>query len=264
MPRSPAVRKGIALLLWLALLTAFLAAAARHPGGVVGVLETALRTVRLSPQGLLLLAGIYLVRPLLLLPVTVLTAFCGFLFGPLWGVAVAHVAALASASMGYLLVRRWRGRRPAAAADESPVTPPGWMGRLRHGAFEAVLVSRLSFVPGDLVNGAAGALGLPFGPFAAATALGGLPGTVVGVLAGAGMRGQGFSAAAIALRPGFVAASLALALVSLALAVTLRRRQRPSGAGTGAGTGDGASEREALVGQVGEVPADRQRGGRGR
>ncbi len=260
MPRSPAVRKGVALLLWLALLTAFLAAAARHPGGVVGVLETALRTVRLSPGGLLLLAGIYLVRPLLLLPVTVLTAFCGFLFGPLWGIAVAHVAALASASIGYLLVRQWRGLRPAGAADGSLDAATGWMGRLRHGTFETVLVSRLSFVPGDLVNGAAGALGLPFVPFAAATALGGLPGTVVGVLAGAGMRGQDFRAAAIALRPGFIVASLALALVSLALAVTLRRRQRPPGAGTG----EGASEREAFVGQVGEVPADRQRGGRGR
>lgn len=260
MLRSPALRRGIALLLWLALLTAFLVAAGRHPGGVVGVLETALRTIRLSTGGLLLLAGIYLVRPLLLLPVTVLTAFCGYLFGPVWGAAAAHVAATASASVAYLMVRRWRGRHSAGAANGSAVVPPGWMGRLRHGTFEAVLVSRLSFVPGDLVNGAAGALALPFGPFVAATALGGLPGTVVGVLAGAGMRGQDFRAAAIAVRPGFIVASLALALLSLAVAVTLRRRLRAAGAGTA----ERASEREALVGQIGEVPADRQRSGRGR
>lgn len=257
MTPSPTVRKGIALLLWLALVTAFLVAAGHHPGGVAGVLEAALRAIRLSAGGLLLLAGIYLVRPLLLLPVTVLTAFCGYLFGPLWGAAVAHVAATASASVAYLVVRRWRGRREVAVADPSA---SGWMGRLRHGTFEAVLVSRLSFVPGDLVNGAAGALALPFGPFAAATLLGGLPGTVVGVLAGAGMRGGDFRAAAITLRPGFIVASLALALLSVAVAVALRRRLRAPGAGSGGGT----SERETLVGQVGEVAADRQRGGRGR
>jgi len=256
MTRSPTVRKGVALLLWLALLTAFLVAAGRHPGGVEGVLVMALRAIRLSAGGLLLLAGIYLVRPLLLLPVTVLTAFCGYLFGPLWGVVVAHVAATASASVAYLVVRRWRGRGQVGVADRSV---PGWMGRLRHGTFEAVLASRLSFVPGDLVNGAAGALALPFAPFAAATALGGLPGTVVGVLAGAGMRGRDFRAAAITLRPGFIVASLVLALLSVAVAVALRRRLRAPGAANG-----GASERETLLGQVGEVAADRQRGGRGR
>ncbi len=213
------MRKGVALLLWLAMLAAFLAAASRHAGGVLGMLEAALRTIRRSPDGLALLAGIYLVRPLLLLPVTVLTAFCGYLFGPLWGVAIAHTAALASATAGYLAVRWWRGSRPLAA-------DPAWTERLRRRTFETVLVSRLSFVPGDLVNGVAGGLALPFVPFALATALGGLPGTLVGVLAGAAMHGEGFRAAAVHVRPGFIGASLALAVLSLALAVTLRRRGR--------------------------------------
>jgi uncharacterized membrane protein YdjX (TVP38/TMEM64 family) len=225
MRRSATVRKTTALLSWMALLAVFLVLASRHPGGVAGVLEVALRSVRHSPGGLLALAGIYLIRPLLLLPVTVLTAFCGYLFGPGWGLAVAHVAALASASVGYLMARWWRGRRPAGAEDAS--VPPGWMGRLRHGTFEAVLASRLSFVPGDLVNAAAGAMALPFVPFAAATALGGLPGTVVGVLAGAGMRGRGFRAAAIEVRPAFIVASLVLAVISVLLAVALRRRLQP-------------------------------------
>ena len=216
---KPAVRRGVALLLWLVVLSAFLVAAGRHPGGVVGVLETALRTIRRSPDGLALLAGIYLVRPLLLLPVTILTMFCGYLFGPLWGVAIAHTAAVGSASAGYLAVRWWRGGR-------SPTADPAWTERLRLRTFETVLVSRLSFVPGDLVNGMAGALALPFTPFAVATVLGGLPGTVVGVLAGAAMHGEGFRAAALHLRPGFILASLALAALSLAVAVTLRRRGR--------------------------------------
>lgn len=224
MLRSPAARRTVArrtvaLLLWLALLAAFLLAAGRHPQGVLGELEAALRTVRGSPEGWLLLAGIYLVRPVLLLPVTVLTAFCGYLFGPLWGVVVAHVAAIVSASVGYLMARWWRGGLALPGS--------GWRRRLQGGAFEAVLVARLSFVPGDLVNGAAGALALPYLSFAAASALGGLPGTVVGVLAGAGMRGGGFRAASVEVHPPFIVASLALALISVLLAWGLRRRRGP-------------------------------------
>jgi len=204
-----------ALVLWLVLLASFLALASRHPDGVLGALEGFLRAVSLSPRGLLLLALLYVARPLLLLPVTVLTAFCGYLFGPLPGLLVAAVAGVASAAVGYLAARLWRGRLPAV--------PGRWWARLRRGTFEAVLVSRLSFVPGDLVNGAAGALGLRFGSFVAATALGGLPGTVVGVLAGAGMRGGRFEAGGIHLRPAFIVASLALAAASLGVAAVLRR-----------------------------------------
>lgn len=204
-------------MLWLVLLASFLALASRHPGGVVGVLEGFLRAVTLTPGGLMLLAGLYLVRPLLLLPVTVLTAFCGYLFGPLPGLVVAEAAGVASAAVGYQVVRSWRG--------PSPAVPGRWWQRLRRDTFQAVLVSRLSFVPGDLVNGAAGALGLRFGPFVVATAVGGLPGTVVGVLAGAGMRSGRFEAGLIHLRPGFIVASLGLALASLAVAALLRRRR---------------------------------------
>lgn len=248
MLRSPTARRTAALGAWLGLLAVFLAAALRHPQGVVGVMEMALNRVGHGPDGWLLLAAIYLVRPLLLLPVTVLTAFCGYLYGPLWGVVAAHAAAVVSASVGYGMARWWRGRTTTAAV--------GWQRRLRSGGFETVLVSRLGFVPGDLVNGASGALALPFAPFLAATALGGLPGTVVGVLAGAGMRGRSFQATAIEVRPGFIVASLALALLSLLVAWVLRRRV---GADPGA-----PSQPEALAGQLGEVTADRQRGGGGR
>jgi len=217
MPRSPALRRVLALLLWAVLLASFVVLASRHPGGILGVLAAFLHAVTLSPRGLLLLAGLYLVRPLLLLPVTVLTAFCGYLFGPLLGLLVAEVAGVASAVVGYLAVRWWRGTPPAV--------PAAWWQRLRRGTFEAVLVSRLSFVPGDLVNGAAGVLALRLGPFVAATALGGLPGAVVGVLAGAGMRGASFEAAPVRLHPAFIAGSLGLALASLAVGMVLRRRR---------------------------------------
>ena len=65
------------------------------------------------PLGWLWLVGIYLLRPLLLLPMTILTVFTGFLFGLGWGLAYALTATLASASLAYLLARFLRvGRFP--------------------------------------------------------------------------------------------------------------------------------------------------------
>lgn len=215
MPVTRRALRIVALVVWLAAVTTFLLVAARHPGGIVGQLGAWLRFVSGSPEGLALLLGLYLVRPLLLLPVTVLTAFSGYLLGPWAGLALAHGAALLSASMGYAVARWWRGRPPRG--------PAPWLERLRSSSFEAILVSRLTFVPGDLVNGAAGALALPYGAFALATLLGGLPGTTVAALAGAGM-GGGFDPTHVRLRLGFVLASVALAGVSLGAAALLRRR----------------------------------------
>ncbi len=235
----------VALAVWAAGVGVFLVLASRHPGGLVGQLQAWLAFVASSPAGLAFLAGLYLARPLLLLPVTVLTAFCGYLLGPWWGLALAHGAGLLSASVGYAVARLWRGR--------SGRLPSAWLTRLRARTFEAVLVSRLTFVPGDLVNGAAGALALPFGPFVSATLAGGLPGTTVAVLAGAGMAG-GFDATRVHLRPGFVVASVGLALASVALAALLRRRghggllggtpdRAPVADAAGDGVDDGAGER---------------------
>lgn len=215
MPRRLPRTRVLALAVWLTVVAIALLVAAREGGGVGAVMARVLRYVGGSPAGILVLIGVYLLRPLLLLPVTVLTAFCGYLFGPWLGLLVAHAGGLLSAGVAYLVARLWRGRPPAV--------PVPWLARMRDRTFETVLVSRLTFVPGDVVNGLAGALALPLRAFLAATVLGGLPGTLVGAFAGAGMQG-GFEAGGVHLRPEFVATSLVLAAASLGLARLLRRR----------------------------------------
>ena len=131
------------------------------------------------------------------------------------GTLFALLMALLSATTAYLLAR-WLGpRRP----PEGPIAT-----RFRTRAFEAVLIARLTFIPGDVVNYTAGVIALPYGSFVLATALGGLPGLLMGVLAGAAIEGA-FSFSGLRLNPWFLLASGLLLLGSLSLSAYLRRRR---------------------------------------
>lgn len=153
--------------------------------------------------------------------------FAGFLLGPWWGTLAAALGATASAMLPYLAARR-------LGSDE---TPRGRLGALAEGvrrnAFTTVLSARLALIPGDVVNVTAGAWRAPAPAFAAATLLGGLPGLLVGVLAGAGVRGEGaFRFDGVELRPSFLIASAALLAFSLLAARWLRRRRGAEGEGS--------------------------------
>lgn len=169
---------------------------------------------------------VYLARPIVLFPASVLTIVGGILFGPILGVAVVVVAANASAMLAYG-VGRLLGRAPG---DPDTTTAPveaslarRWSNRMRDNSFETVLVMRLLFLPYDLVNYLSGVLRLRWLPFLLATALGSLPGTVSFVLLGASLdrvdEGLGGIDAAT------LVASVMIFAASLLIARVLRRRQ---------------------------------------
>lgn len=207
-------RRWVVIGLWGALLLLFWFYARRQPGGAGALLTGWLATLTRSPAALLLLVGLYLLRPLLLLPVTILTVFSGFLLGVVGGGAFALLMSLVSATVAYGLARRLAPARPPSGA---------LFERLNARAFEAVLTARLTFLPGDLVNYAAGVVRVPYLPFALATLLGGLPGLAMGVLAGASIEGV-FRFEGLRLNLGFLLASLGLLLLSLLMSWLLRRR----------------------------------------
>lgn len=167
------------------------------------------------PLRFFILIFIYLLRPLLLLPITILTVFTGFLWGPWWGSCYALFATLVSASLAYAIGRFVSGTQ---THHQNP-----WLQNLRQRSFETVLISRLIFIPGDLVNYTCGFLKISFMAFLFATALGGLPGLLVGVLAGASIEGQ-FSFTGLKLNPWLIVSSIGLLLLSLILSRFLRAR----------------------------------------
>jgi uncharacterized membrane protein YdjX (TVP38/TMEM64 family) len=191
--------------------------ASAHPDGAATAFAEVLGAARTPGAALGLLVVAFALRPLTLLPVTVLSAFAGFLLGPWLGFAVAAVLVSATSLVPYALASWLRGRR---------LRPPvrGWRSALARRPFAAVLSARLAMLPGDLVSVSAGVLQVPLVPFATATFLGGSPGILVAVLAGAALRGSDFAVASLRLDVRLLAAAVALLLLSLGLARWLRRR----------------------------------------
>jgi uncharacterized membrane protein YdjX (TVP38/TMEM64 family) len=146
------------------------------------------------------------------------------LFGPFVGVIAVIIGANLSASIAFAI-----GRSLSAKIDDAATLDTDqqsfiarWSQRMRDNSFETVLLTRLLFLPYDLVNYAAGALRIRYVPFITATALGSLPGTISFVLLGASLDrvDQGLDG----LNPYALVASVVIFVASLMVARTLKQR----------------------------------------
>lgn len=216
-------RPSLRVLLWAAVVIAVWAvvlATGAKPGEVgVDVLR------RLSSEGRAVPAVLiaYALRGVVLVPATALALFAGYALGPVHGSLVAWLGILVSTSVTYGLARVARFRRGVDGDGLGEAAEDGWRARLQRNTFEATLIARLTAVPGDLVNLAAGASRAPFVPFVAATALGGAPGLLAVVWAGASLEGV-FEVQQVSVRAELILASLAMALLAIGLSRWLRRR----------------------------------------
>jgi uncharacterized membrane protein YdjX (TVP38/TMEM64 family) len=209
-------RRWVVLALWILMVVVFWWYVCSSHQTATEVLSGWLESLSKSPYSFFLLLVIYIIRPLLFLPITLLTVFTGFLYGVFWGTLYTTLATLVSCAVGYFMGRFLSG-------DEARLQRK-WLEQLRERSFETILVSRLTFLPGDLVNYAAGFLKISFMAFLLATAIGGLPGLLVGVLAGASL--ETFSASGFKLKPWYIVASLVMLAGSLLLSWWLRQRSR--------------------------------------
>ncbi len=205
------------VLAWLLALLGFWIYTSGQGRPPTALLRDSLAALRGEPLAPLWLLAVYLVRPLLLLPVSLLTVATGVLFGAVWGTVYAVLATLLSTTVAYFLGRRFGTDLPG----ESAAWSQAWSRRLKAYPFETVLLSRFLLVPGDLVNYLSGYLKINLAAFVGATLIGGAPGLLVGVLAGASLEPD---AATFSLKPTYLLASAGLLLVSLGVSWWLRRR----------------------------------------
>ena len=131
--------------------------------------------------GWLLFLSLFILRPIFLIPATVLALLSGIFFGLSGGLPIALTGATISAAVGY-----WIGRAfPIATERISFTRIKVWHQALQDRPFDTSLVMHLAMLPFDAINYFCGMLRIKFPPFLLGVAVGAIPGAFNVVLLGA-------------------------------------------------------------------------------
>lgn len=218
------VRRGVVVAIWMTAIVLWRNYQTANDLSATGAAQEFIDGVGNAWWGILAFVGVYVARPIVLFPASVLTIVGGVLFGPVVGVVAAVIGANLSASLAFVIGRSLSAKVDGTATlgDEQQSFIARWSQRMRDNSFETVLLTRFLFLPYDLVNYAAGALRIKYVPFITATALGSLPGTISFVLLGASLDrvDEGLDG----LNPYALVASVVIFFASLVVARHLKQR----------------------------------------
>lgn len=186
-------------------------------------LTAQLQTIVVSTWfGPLLYIGVYLLRPLILFPASLLTILGGSVFG-LWpGFLYVLVAGTLSAVLPYGIGRWFSSETASVPTSESVIRR--FIQMLRRNPFRAVLIMRLIYLPYDAVSLLAGSLRIPFLVFILATGLGNVAGTLSFVGLGASIEGD-LAAGQATINPSVLLFSGVVLVLSIVVSQLLNRRQ---------------------------------------
>jgi uncharacterized membrane protein YdjX (TVP38/TMEM64 family) len=144
-----------------------------------------------SPYAPLLYILIYALHPLIFFSAALLGIVGGALFGAgsttnlLWAIVYTEIGSQSSAHLAYWIGRFFGQGILSTAHREGFVQK--YAEQMRKHSFETILIMRLLFAPFDLVDYAAGIVGINWKAFALATLIGSLPGTLAIVSFGASL-----------------------------------------------------------------------------
>ena len=220
--RLRTVSRAVALGVWSLALIAFWQGARQADVGPLDFLLTSIEHLSAHPWAPAGVLALYVIRPLLLVPITVVNLASGFVLGALPGLALAMTGTLASASVGYGIGRLLG--TVGLAGDLIGRWP--LLRTLRRRSFESVVAGGLMYLHADAVNLPAGLLRIRFRVFLAGIAVGNALTMTSAVLAGASVEGS-LVGATVAVDGTILWLALGLFTVSLVLASWLRRRNRP-------------------------------------
>lgn len=169
-----------------------------------------LRDVLFSTWFPLVLVVLYLARPLLGWPITLLSVLVGFRYGFWVGLPLALFGAVSTSLIPYSAARYldFEGR---------------WLSRLRGGSrryfravgdLRGVVAARLVPTPAEAISGAAGVARVPLWAFVLGTAVGELPWTVAAVLLGSSLDAFVLGAAEVDWRLAVAIAAAGLVLLA--------------------------------------------------
>ena len=158
----------------------------------------------------------YAVRPLILLPATLLTMASGLIFGPWLGTLFTLIGENASANLAFVLAR-WFGRQSVVKHVDQKLRD--WDLKLQRNGLMSVLIMRLTMFPFDAVNYGCGLTAIRQRDFALGTLIGILPSMTGFVLLG------GTVAAGVEHRQLIIALSVLFLGIGFTTAQLLRRHE---------------------------------------
>lgn len=175
--------------------------------------------------GPLLYIVIYLLRPLILFPASLLTILAGSIFGLAFGFLWGLIAGTLSAAIPYIVGRWFSGDERQVVADENANALQRFIGLMKRNPFQTVLTMRLLYLPYDAVSVVAGNLRIPFVSFALATAIGNIGGSFSFVSIGASVPLENLNTGEISVNPATFVFGAVVLVSSLALSRYLNKRQ---------------------------------------
>ncbi|MDT8443554.1 MAG: TVP38/TMEM64 family protein [Desulfuromonadales bacterium] len=162
---------------------------------------------------------LYVLRPLILFPATLLTVASGLVFGPWLGTLFTILGENASANLAFSLAR-WFGRQTVARHTSEQMHC--WEERLKENGMITVLTMRLIMLPFDVVNFGCGLTAIRQRDYAIGTFFGILPSLIGFVLLG------GIAASGVQHRVFVLCLSVFFVLLGFGIARHLKRRDEKS------------------------------------
>lgn len=213
--------RSVALIAWALAVIAFWLFVCRAEVGPLSYLLGIVDGLSEQPLAAAGLLAFYLLRPLLLVPITVLNLAAGILLGPVLGIVFALIGTLLSASAGYCIGRFFGS--PALAERMFHRWPV--VSRLSGRSFETIVAGGLMYLHADVVNLPAGLMRIHFPTFLAGIVVGNALMLSTAVFAGASLEGE-LASARITIDASYFALAASLMAVSFTLAVLVRRHMR--------------------------------------
>jgi len=120
---------------------------------------------------------LYVIRPILFFPATILSLSAGIIFGPVKAIVILIIAENISAFVSYSM-GKYFGKNFIDKLNKNSFFIRMFEKNIHNNDFVFILVTRLLFMPFDLVGYFAGASDINYSAFASATLIGIIPGLI--------------------------------------------------------------------------------------
>lgn len=219
-PMRRPVHKYAVLAIWVAAIVGYVVFARSRGLSAIEAAEELRSLLADHWWGVPLFVVVYVLRPVILFPASVLTILAGVAYGLFWGVVLTIVASNLSTAANYAVGRYFASPR---LIESLGGRVGGAVERAIDRPFETTLIMRLIALPFDAVGYIAGFARLRFVPFIAGSALGTIVGTIAFVAFGASIESLDDGSPTIDL--WLVAVSVLLTVAGIVVARLLRARQ---------------------------------------